>query len=529
MVTVTPPVGTTTAVKGRQRVSATGPLLMLGIWILFACALGLADQAYSVSYGLQIVVLSLMLFGVGIILAAVVARPLTLRASLVQLKLGPWVAIGFAVVFGLASLTWLKEKTGTEVVVDRSLLVAGGAVALLGLAAMLVGYRFCPSILVRAGNRVDRALRGARAPQFTLAGPLLLWSISVVVQAANIANGSFGYLSDPTKIASSSLPELLFLFSQLGVVATLFAAWLYASIPRRPAAGLVLILVLGTQLILGFFSAQKEPFVVQFIAAFIGYGVQRRVRLIPVLSVAAAFVLFVTPFVTLYRTDVVTNSGGRLSPTQVLANVSFGGLASKAVDSSRNNPFDEFAQRVSRVGDVTVIIQKTPGAVPYRSPLELFQSPVLGVIPRSLWHSKPVLDAGYRMSYLYYDLPQDVHTSNAPTPYGDLWWHGGLLAVLAGMIPLGFLARVVDSREGYAARDPRMLFLPILLFLPMVKQETDYVSFAASLVGTVLVAALAARLVAAVSDRNRKVRRSFCRVRCEGESDCSAEQVEQHA
>jgi hypothetical protein len=67
------------------------------------------------------------------------------------------------------------------------------------------------------------------------------------------------------------------------------------------------------------------------------------------------------------------------------------------------------------------------------------------------------------------------------------------------MIPIGFLARAIDSRSGESTRDPRLLFLPMLLVVTMVKQETGYVAFVASLAGTVLLAAVAARLVTGLS------------------------------
>jgi hypothetical protein len=483
-----------------------GPLLLLALWILVAAALGFVDASFLEPYRVKIIQLSLMLFLVGLILAAVVARPFTLRASLLRLQLGPWIAVGFAVVFGLSSLTWLEEPTGTRLVVDQSLIVAGGGVALGGLVSMLVGYRLCPGILARAGDRIDRTIRGARTPPPTLAGALVLWALSMAAQGIDIASGSFGYLADPTQLATNSVPEVLALISGLGALATLLAAWLHAT-SRRASTRFVLAVVLGSQLLLGLFSATKEPFVVQFLAAFVGYGVRRRVRVVPVVTVAAIFVFFVTPFVTLYRTDVFTGSG-RLTPAQVVANLSFGTLSRTALDSSRSNAFEEVATRLSRIGDVTVILQKTPGVVPSRSPLELVESPVLGVIPRSLWPGKPVLNAGYQMSSLYYELPTDVQTSNAPTPYGDLWRHGGIFELVVGMILLGFLVKIVDSRAGDPARDPRLLFLPMLLFFELVKQETDYVSFAASIVGFVLAAGLAARVVSVLSTNGSVPHRS---------------------
>lgn len=482
---------------------ATGPLLLLGVWVLVAGVLGFGDAALLEPFSVQLVELSVMLFAVGLILAAIAARPKTLRASLVQLELGPWIAVGFSIVFGISSLTWLKTPTDpTSLIVDTSFLVPAGILALLGLIVLLVSYRLCPRGLTRAYGRVDAAIRGDAPVQVSLGSIITLWALWILATAVEIFTGNYGYLSDVSQVTTGSAAELLALISHLGLLATLLAGWRYAQ-SRTAASRLVLAVVLVSQLALGLFSANKEPFVVQLLAAFVGYSLNRRIRVLPIAAAVAVFIFFVSPFVTSYRTDVNTGSG-RLSPGQALSSVSLGSLTSSAAGSSRTSAFDYFVNRLSRVGDLAVILQKTPSVVPYISPAELVEAPVLGIVPRSIWKNKPVLDASTQMSQIYYEIPASVHTSSAMTPYGDLWRRGGLGVVAVGMLVLGLFLRMVDARPGDCRRDPRLLFLPMLLFVTIFKQETDYESLLASLVSIIVVAGLAARLVTILSPRSTR-------------------------
>lgn len=76
---------------------------------------------------------------------------------------------------------------------------------------------------------------------------------------------------------------------------------------------------------------------------------------------------------------------------------------------------------------------------------------------------------------------------------------------MLGMALLGMFVRTVDDRAGPGSViDPRFLFLPIALFLTLVKQEMDYVALSASLVSIILAAALGTRLVSRRAMANSK-------------------------
>lgn len=473
----------------------SGPVVLAGLWAIVAALLTMANATWLVPLNVRLVAVSLLLFTAGLILAAWVARPLTLRASLKQLKLGPWISVGYSIVFGLATLIWLRRPQGSSLLVDRNVLISAGLITFAGLIALLAGYRATPAPLIRGISSFDATLRGASHGSPSGASVVVLWAMSLMGQALTIATGRFGYLSDPNAAlnTTSSISAVLALLTQLGLLSSLLAAWRYAT-ARTASSASLLTLVLLSQVALGLFAAQKGQIIIQIIAAFIGYGVRRRIRIVPVAAAVLVIVFVLTPLITQYR-SVVAAGGSRLSPAETLTSVSVQELYSSTQTASPADSFYAFMFRLSRLGDVTIIVQKTPKQVPYASPVPLLEAPVLGLIPRSLWPGKPVLDAGVQMSSTYYELPTNVLSSSAMTPYGDLWRRGGLLVVLVGMAAIGMFARVVDGRAGNPMSDPRMLFLPMLLFTPLVKQESDYVGLLASFVGVVVLATLATRLV----------------------------------
>ena len=164
--------------------------------------------------------------------------------------------------------------------------------------------------------------------------------------------------------------------------------------------------------------------------------------------------------------------------------------------STNSGSLSDTASRWSRIGDLAIIVEKTPAEIDYISPLELVSGPLLGFVPRSLWPGKPILDAGYQVNQEYYGMPASVYSSAAVTPYGDLYRRGGFGVVIIGMAILGMFVRAIDDRRSALGdMDPRLLFLPMLLFATLVKQEMDYLAMSASMISIVLVATLAVRLV----------------------------------
>ena len=93
---------------------------------------------------------------------------------------------------------------------------------------------------------------------------------------------------------------------------------------------------------------------------------------------------------------------------------------------------------------------------------------------------------GYEFSQTYYELPATVYTSSAITPVGDLYLHGGWIPVIVGMFLLGCGVRLLDDvMDVYG--NPHSVFLFLLLFPSLVKQEDDWVGMLAGIPATLLI------------------------------------------
>ena len=146
---------------------------------------------------------------------------------------------------------------------------------------------------------------------------------------------------------------------------------------------------------------------------------------------------------------------------------------------------DYLAQRIRTIDSPAIIMQRTPGQIPYSNPGQLAVSPVIDLVPRILWPGKPVLNVGYQMSQEYYQLPPQVYTSSDITPEGDLYRHGGWVVLIAGMFLIGCGARVVDEVADLR-RSTHGMFLIILLFPGLVQAGTDCATLLAGIPATVL-------------------------------------------
>lgn len=454
-----------------QGTPLSGIGIAAGVLLLASLALGVDIVLGSDASRTHVVVgtaAALTCAGAGASLVMTGRQPL--RESLALLRLGPWFGVVFALVFGVATLVWLPGDLRYGRGVSPSAFPGALVVCALGLFAVCVGYLLTPAPWRRATHRFDAWLRG---PQRSRVGDALawrLWSVAIAFAGIQALTGRLGYLADPTAslAATSSTGVFLSVLARVGELGTLVMAYRTAV---RPSAGrwLSLGVILGSQLAVGILSASKEGVTLQALAAAIGLSQGRRLRLRRLVA-AAAIIALASPVVTSYR-QLINAGSARLSLSQVVAQVDFGGLVSSSLTGSEaGGPgLAETLGRWSRIGDLAIIERQTPSPIPYASPTELLAAPLVSAIPRSVWPGKPVFATGYELAQLYYGQGTSTYSSAAATPYGDLYRHGGLWMVLAGGAVLGWVMRLADSRgEG----DVRQLYLPLLMFPVLIKQES---------------------------------------------------------
>jgi hypothetical protein len=462
---------------------------------------GAATRTLATQIGYGSVALCLL----AIAAALNMARGRGLRQSLSAGQMGPLFALSAALVYGLTSLVWVGDPPAEQAaLISRDSILVGMAVVCLALSCFVVGYRGLPYRSARAmSSRVQRLLGGNRELRQGQRSAWLLFCLALIAIVIQVAIGRFGYLSDPN-LTSSPVAGPLGLFASFGVYAAALSG--YDCARHRSARAMVsLAVLLLAQTALGAAGGGKGPVVMGFVAACFGWSAgARRFPIVAPIVVSFAFVFVLVPFNTAYR-QVVSIGNSRLSPFEVAQELGVIGLG-QFLNASQggSTPTGQTVDRISRIGDVAIIVQETGQSIPYRPVSELVEAPFLGLVPRALWVDKPVFAPGYVFSQEYYQLPYSIYTYHAVTPEGDLWRHGGWPVLVVGMIVLGVTIRVLDASTEDPSQFPLRILL-VLAFLPLVvSHEADAVGLIGGLPPLLLGVAIAARLVA-VRKPNRAI------------------------
>lgn len=433
----------------------------------------------------------LCLFGLaGVATARIHGR---LSEGLASGMLMPWYAAVFTVTYGLTTLAWLEKPVGSQAIITPDSIRNAITLAAVGFASALFGYMAGATFASASVPRIGTWFTG-RPAEPTLAGAWLLFLIWAGASAQSIRQGSVGYLANVSNVLSNPSPfaQALSLASSMGLLAVASAAWGHAK-HRSFGWRIALALFVLFEGAFGLLSGTKESLIYLGLAVVLGRAAQRRkLPTTRVIIVFAVIIAIVVPLITAYR-QVVNSNPGRLSVGQVLGNLSTIWNQTQQANSSQRGVYDTFLWRESRISDLGIIVQRTPSQIPFQSSSKIWEAPVVGMIPRAIWPSKPVLQSGLDFAHQYYQIPSTVYTSSASTPTGDLYMHGGYLVVIFGMLIVGFLMSVLDA-AGAALRDPRWIFLVLTLFPIVLKQEIDYLSMAAALPYNLIAIGIAMRL-----------------------------------
>ena len=465
---------------------STGLLLIATAAALTAVALSVTDVSGQIRWGA--IALGVFCTGLLLVMAAVVGfGGLGLGAG----RIGAWSLVWSSVAFGAATVSQLGPQTGpTAEILPESILRALWLIA-VAMALFTCGYCAGPRGL---SGTLARRTAGALTSRFTddIRGPGVPWILFTIGIAAQltlaVVSGHLGYVGAGyvTTSATPGYSQFLALLGQC-IPLSVAAAAVRAYQTRLRTAWLTLAVLFTAAVIAGAVAGGKTSFVVAILAVLIPHAVIRR-RFpvgLPVISIAV-FLLVVIPFNQAYRVSargaVTLSTGAAVASAPAIASKVLSSDLSPAVlgESARS-----LIERVSSIGSPAIIMQRTPGQIPYASPGELVVSPVLDLIPRILWPGKPVLDVGYQMSQEYFQLPPQEYTSSAITTEGDLYRHGGWVVLVVGMFLIGWGARVIDDIADLR-RSIQGLFLIILVFPDLVQSASDCSTLLAGIPGTVL-------------------------------------------
>jgi hypothetical protein len=408
-----------------------------------------------------------------------------------------WV-MWYMVSFGLLSFAWVEQQRDTSVLIRQDLVPGALVLATVGLLVWTGGYLLGPPRLV--ARALERAVGWAVPPGpwalRTPAFPVVVYLVGMGGRILLLLTGHFDYLGDAAAAINDPSPvtpiyAALDTCTMFGVVLALLDATSERS-PLRARVAVVVMVI--TELGFGLLGGMKGDFLRLLVALGIVLAA-RHAHVRRRLVVAATLVLLLVVSINAsYREAVQGRGGTRLEAGAAAGQL--GPIVTRALtphgltEAIRTSP-ELLEARLRQIDNLAIIVQRTPEIIPHRGGADLAVAPVLGVVPRALWPSKPVLSVGLDFSRDYYDV-EGLYTSSATTIPGDLYRHLGVAGLL-GLAVLGVACRLCDDVLD-PRRDLRLVLLYASAFLLLINLETDVVSLLASAPRTLLIALLVTRI-----------------------------------
>lgn len=361
----------------------------------------------------------------------------------------------------------------------------------IAMSAMAAGYLAGPSAPARrvSSNGLETL---SRRFAFEVRSPAVPWVLCTIGLVANVAvtaaTGAFGYVG--STVASLNMAtgyqQYMALFAECGQLAVVAAA-LRAFRENLPGAWRSLTTILLIELARDLCSGGMQSVIVTVLAVAIPYSATRHRLPKAALGFSAlAFLMLVIPFNTAYRdTDhgAVTLSASQSivrAPGAVVKTMTVRDLATALPYS-----MGEMLQRLALISSPAIIVQRTPAQFAFAGdPAGIAEAPLLGVVPRAVWLSKPRDLSGYEFAQEYFGLSSSLDSWTAITLVGDLYQHGGWLPVVGGMFMQGCFMRLVDQTIDIRA-NAHGIFLVLLLFPGIVQGETSWLTTVSSIPETV--------------------------------------------
>jgi len=359
----------------------------------------------------------------------------------------------FVLPFGLTNILYVLPMSGSRLLHGGSVgfdyLGRAQALAVVGVAAMWIGYRSGIGPQLAATFRSSRLLDRATRTSFVPYMPVLLagMAVSVLSRLALVRMGLFGYSTEADQVlATAGVAQWVRTGSGLGSLALALTALAYYG-TRRRHIGVVLSIWLVHEVAWGVLAAFKWSVLLPFvIVGLCRFMVERRVPRMYALAAIAVIVpayAVVEPLRYLRFADVQHDTR------------SVGAIADAAVGVARGT--DERAARFQQQVSLPILVASRlhlttfaahalefndRGPLPPDSPpflRNVLLSPFYAVVPRALLPSKASATTGVWFSTTVLGL--SARTSVGMSPVAYLYLAGGVVAVVLGFFVLGVLQR----------------------------------------------------------------------------------------
>jgi hypothetical protein len=404
-------------------------------------------------------------------------------------RFGSWIMLWSAVSFGVATVTWSQPQTGQAAEIAVASVLRALWLVAVGLTALAVGYAVGPGARLRASAaRVVASVRGTFGSEVRTSAPWILTVVGLLASVVSaLTTGRLGYIGNAAMAVSTATSygqvlSTLSLCAPLGLAAAALRAFQEQTPGTRTTLAVLFLVEVG----FGAATGAKQDFVVAVLALAIPFSATRRRLPKSTLAVLVlVFLIVVVPFTQAYRDAArgTTGSTGTLTLSEavdtapeVLRQTLTGYDLVSAIPVSSAY----LLERVREIDSVAIIVQRTPSQIGYIPATQLAIAPLAQLVPRAIWSGKPILASGYEFAQQYFDVPSTIYTSDAITPVGDLFRHGGWIPVVFGMFLIGCGVRLLDDVLDVGS-NPHATFLVLLLFQSLVFAEEDWATLLAAI------------------------------------------------
>jgi len=359
---------------------------------------------------------------------------------------------------------------------------------IFGIVAMWVGYHFDPFQFPLRRSSDQPGSLGKMVFQAPVMGVVvIMYGLSLFARLWKLQAGLYGYLQAGSLL--NSVPaglQWLNYAEGLGIVGLLVIA---LEVYRRDHPSLALRIMLcgmiATEVFFTVVSGVKSPIVMLVILILaVAHYAGRSYPWKTIVVLVLVFIL-VFPVMQAYRSAISSGSFTERSSladaTEFLTELSGQVLLGQPVSDNLQVVRDTvIGRQASLIQNVALVIRLTPSALPYLYGRDYWSLPLLVLVPRFLWPSKPMSGLqGADFTYTY--VGSNLATSTAVTSFGDLYMNFGLPGIVVGMMVIGMFYRTVYDRFWHSKSS-----FSVVLYLSLLSVITNYESGLVGFVQAVL-------------------------------------------
>ena len=327
----------------------------------------------------------------------------------------------------------------------------GMNVVIVGAFAMWIGYKSNLGVklynfILRFPINFKKYFSSSFEPNLPSIYIILVLVIAARVYAIDL--GIYGYSQSPDKItASIGIVNILLSFSELTSICLLTVSFAYFSNRKNFKYKFTFLLILITEIIFGILSGLKSNVVMPIILSFITYYlVNRKINKTFILT---AFLLITLAYIIIepFRILRMRDASFQSSPTNIASTMMDAYLmnqSSKIVPGNENALsliISRNSYLIATARSIQYIEVHGLGALDPDFLEKIYTIPLQAFIPRLFWTGKPIEDTGRWFAVRVWGIT--APGSVAMTPFGFLYFAGGLVFIFFGFLFIGILQKTL--------------------------------------------------------------------------------------